>query len=370
MPIKLTERYITLVLTHQCNLSCSYCYECNKDKSRMSFEMAKKILDQELRDTSLKKIEIDFMGGEPLLEFDLIKEIVEYARKTFDVKKINFFITTNGTILTECMRAWLKANTDILQIGLSLDGNKRMQDINRSNSFDKIDLSFFRDTYPLQSIKMTVSKETLPFLSEGVIFAHELGFSINCNLAYGIDWSDISNQEILCIQLNNLIDYYCAHPSIKPCSMLDIEKIYNVSVSEGKNYRVCGAGWSTIAYDIDGNKYPCQFFLPLSIGDEKAKASSLIKFHSESISNENMCVDCLYCCLRNTCMTCYGANYATTGNIYQPDMNMCRLFKIQYKAIAYFAAKMFTESKITWIEEDKLPIILKSALLINENIHI
>ena len=219
------NKYLTLVLTHQCNLRCTYCYEKHKDNNVMSFDTAKEILSKEMiADDGSENVEIDMFGGEPLLEFELIKDIVEWSKLQNWQKKYIFFIVTNGVPLNSEMKEWLRMNKEYIQAGLSLDGTKRMHDINRCNSFDKIDINFFRDTYPEQPIKMTISKETLPMLAEGVIFCHELGFEIACNLAYGIDWSEKENEKILEEQLMLLIEYYLANPTLKQCALLDISR--------------------------------------------------------------------------------------------------------------------------------------------------
>ena len=273
------SKNITLVLTHQCNLDCVYCYEHHKNSCTMSAELAKKIVDDELSmNDGVSMVEFDFFGGEPLLEFDTVKEVVEYTVKKEYDKDYIFFITTNGVLLDDERKAWLKAHADALQVGLSLDGTKEMHDKNRCCSFDDIDLEFFRTTYPEESVKMTVSKETLPDLAEGVIFCHDAGFDVSCNLAYGIDWDSKENQDIFASQLAKLVDYYLENPQIKPCAILDINRIKSLASQEDRSYRLCGAGYAMRAYDCDGTCYPCQFFLPICVGDEKAKASLSLDF--------------------------------------------------------------------------------------------
>ena len=364
-----SNKYITLVLTHQCNLRCTYCYEKHKDNNVMTFETAKSILSYEMiLNDGTENVEIDLFGGEPLLEFDLIKDIVEWSKTQVWSKNFIFFIVTNGVLLTREIKEWLKENTRYIQAGLSLDGTKKMHDINRCNSFDKIDINFFREFYPEQPVKMTISQESLPMLAEGVIFCHKLGFEIACNLAYGIDWSAKQNEKILGEQLMLLIQYYLDNPGLKPCSLLDVYRLVNVSQSDSLNYRVCGAGWTTKAYDYDGINYACQHFLPLSVGEKKAKESLNIKFHGKVIADSMMNEDCLKCCLRNSCMTCYGANYAATGNIFEHDKNMCQLSKIQFKAMAYFAAKMYEKNMLD-LSDPKVASIIKAALIINNEIN-
>ena len=102
------------------------------------------------------------------------------------------------------MKEWLKDHADVLQVGLSLDGTKEMHNINRCGSFDKIDLEFFKTVYPEESVKMTISKQTLGDIAEGVIFAQDLGYEVSCNLAYGIDWDCEENQNVFSVRAVNI----------------------------------------------------------------------------------------------------------------------------------------------------------------------
>ena len=367
----INRKYITLVVTHQCNIRCSYCYEKHKDSKTMSFENAIRIIEFELnKDDSYDDVEICFLGGEPLLEFDLIKRVVEYTKIRKYKKNYYFFVSTNGTVINDDMKEWFKKNTNILQMGLSLDGTPDVHNLNRCHSYDLIPIDFFLSTYPEQGIKMTVAPNTLDKLSESVIYCHNLGFTeISCNLAYGIDWRDIINKEILIRECNKLVEYYLQNPHIKPCSLLDIDLLSNISQSEGKIMKVCGSGRGTKAFDFDGTVYPCQFFLPLSIGEEKAKLSLKLDMTKDEILACEADPMCKNCCLKNICSTCYGSNFSSTGNIYKHDENMCELMKCQYYFTAYFAIKLF-EKKIINRDDNLAASILKSALIIFENIKI
>jgi len=355
-------------LTHQCNLRCVYCYEKHKDDNVMPLEEALRIIDRELTmDDGIDEVEIDLFGGEPLLEFETVKGIVEYAKTKSYPKDYIFFITTNGILLDDERKAWLKANTDYLQMGLSLDGTPEMQNINRCNSFNKLDLAFFRETYPTQDVKMTVSSLTLPNLAEGVIFCHEQGFEVSCNLAYGIDWSAEENKNIFERELMKLVEYYIDNPNVKPCAMLDVNRIKGLSYAADKKIRYCGAGYAMKAYDYDGSFYPCQHFLPISIGKELAEASLKIDFGEFQLDDEVFPPECRQCAMSNVCPTCYGENFSATGDIHKRDMSMCKLFKIQFKALAFFAAELFARDRLKGTNAE-VAAILKAALIINDRI--
>ncbi len=370
MSSDIKTKSITLVLTHQCNLACTYCYEKHKDNQRMSLETAKSIIDKELtQDDGTTDVEIDLFGGEPLLEFPLVKSLVEYAKSKDYPKEYVFFITTNGVLLNDERKEWLKENTNYLQMGLSLDGTKAMHDTNRNNSYDKIDIDFFAKTYPSQGIKMTISKETLPYLAEGIINCHNLGFEdVNANLAYGIDWTDPENEKIYERELLKLVDFYIAHPELDPCSILDINRLKSLTNEQNEATRHCGAGVYMKAYDYDGTFYPCQHFLPLSIGQDKAFNSLKIDFRKSATDIDSFSEECRTCKMKNVCPTCYGENYSMTGDINKRDMTLCRLFKIQFKSLAYFVSKLFENNRLDDLDVSSKVLILKAALVINNEI--
>ena len=235
-----------------------------------------------------------------------------------------------------------------------------MHNVNRSNSYDDIDLDFFLEMYPEQDVKMTVSRETLPHLAEGVIGLHQKGFAVSCNLAYEIDWSDPENLSVLTRELEALISFYLAHPEVEPCSMLNMG-IYNVGLEQDEAFRYCGAGYSMRSYDVDGRVYPCQFFMPLSVGEDKAQKANEIVFPSEEIPKELLDDKCRSCIVRAACPNCFGANYAATGSIYQRDDNMCRLTKIIMKARSYFRAKQWEFGQLHETEDD-LQTLLRAII--------
>ena len=361
---------VTLTLTECCNLRCGYCYEEHKSHRTMSWEVAKEILDKELNEDDYSKaINFELFGGEPFLEFELIKKIVDYLKSNKARKPFRLFVTTNGTLVHGEVQDWLKRNRCIIECGLSLDGTKEMHDINRDNSFDQIDLPFFIKTYPQQPVKMTISKESLPFLCEGVKFCHKLGFLVNCNLAYGIDWSSESNVVILERELKKLIDFYIENPNIKPCSILDSDiKMAAYDVNNVTTRKWCGTGTHMHTYDVDGNVYPCQFFTPLSAGEELSKKSKGLKFYEE-IPDELLDEKCKDCVVKMICPTCYGSNYISTGDLYHKDDNMCKLTKITMLARSYFRALQIEKGQINLSENDEQALI-RSILKIQEKLKV
>lgn len=364
-------RTITLEITENCNLSCVYCYEHNKSIRNMSFNTAKSILDKELTKTAKEKDEsiiIELFGGEPFLNFELIKEIVEYVLN-FYKGDIHFFATTNGTLIHNDIQEWLIKHKKCFTIGLSLDGTRQAHNINRCGSFDEIDLNFFLKEYPLQPIKMTISKESLPYLAESVKFIHSLGFIVECNLAYMIDWTSPTIKSILVNQLNLLIDYYLNNPNAPKCKMMSFN-LEVLSIPYDKidvTQKYCGTGTNMIYYDINGIAYPCQLFSPLSAGKKAIKLSDInINDEIPKYKLDSKCANCFY--LR-ICPSCLGSNYLSTGNLYKQDNERCKLYKLIFAANAKLKALQWDKGQLN-LSPDEEQALLRSIILIQkENIN-
>lgn len=361
-----SRRVVILTLTQACNLACVYCFEHNKTAKKMSYEMAIHIIEQEFSELNEDVIlEIDLFGGEPFLEFELIKQIVNYVEHSKMKDRVIFFADTNGTLINDEIKKWLEVHSHNFVCGLSYDGTDLMQDMNRCNSSKLIDLNFFQQQYPEQTIKMTISQNSLPHLAEGVIYLQEKGFEVACNLAYGIDWGKEEYCALLERELNKLIEYYLAHPSVIACSMLDTD-ISGV-LSDGMKQRYCGAGIDMATYDVDGEVYPCHLFMPLSVGYEKASQANSIHFFENEIPNEFLDKKCQECVIKSICPTCYGANYLQYGNIYMQDDNYCNLQKIITKARSYFKGLQWKKGLLNLSDEEE-HILLSSVLKIQKQL--
>lgn len=123
---------VTLSLTHRCNLVCRYCYAGQAFRKDMSMETAQKAVDFAIRITPPGgKIDFCFFGGEPFLCFDRMQAITTYIReRTQDTgHPVRFSITTNGTLLTQSMLDYLRAEQ--VDLCLSVDGPAHVHDLNR-----------------------------------------------------------------------------------------------------------------------------------------------------------------------------------------------------------------------------------------------
>lgn len=332
---------ILIMATNACNLRCKYCYETNKNAPSMDVERIEKQIERELRQKSepYEKFVINFHGGEPFLVFDKIRQIIDWADNVLADLDISYTTTTNGTVLNDEIRQWLVSNRKRFIPILSLDGPKEVHDRNRTGSFDKIDLDFFRSNWPLQGIKMTVSPNTVADLYDSFLYLHEIGFYPNPTLAKEVDWNLQEHLPIYAQQLKKLSEFYISHPTVPPGQLLNLplHKFSEGFVSKGINS--CGAGFDTIAFDINGNRYPCQAFIAdLSKRYDKKEMDSVFCALSRNC-HLKISPKCEGCPIVNGCSSCYGMNYSNRGDMGAIDEVMCQFQKVTFLC----AAQMFGE---------------------------
>lgn len=349
------RKTMMLTITEACNLNCVYCYEHNKTSKEMPRDLVFKIIENALQNGDAA-VEFSFHGGEPFLKFDLMRETAEYFWKKFNPdNRYVFFATTNGTLLTEDIKKWLSEHKEHFWCGLSFDGTEAMQNKNRSNSAENIDMDFFAKTWPTQEIKMTVSHMTLPDMAEGTIFLHKKGFKVNNNLAYGLDWNDTDCVKTLSGQLEKLMDFYLENPDITPASILSLNVEWFTKDDKMKPRRFCGSGRHMKCFDTAGKEYPCHFFMDINRNQNNPKASEsgMEILMSDDCLLDSFCKDCQ---VKLVCPTCYGYNYVATGDLTKRDRNLCGLSKIQAVACAIFALRRIRLHGKLIIKDKEIPI--------------
>ena len=355
------QRRCGMILTKKCQLRCSYCYEKGKNASSMDFETAKAIVQNELEnDASVKSVHIDLFGGEPFLAFDVMKKLVEYLKS--DSFSKDFYITTitNGVAVHGEIQEWLLENKGVIECPLSLDGTREMQERNRPGSFDKIDLDFFSKEFPGTRAKMTVSPNTLPDLAEGTVFLHGLKFSPQSGLAYGIKWPENSS-EILIRELCKLISFYLDNSDIEESLMLKMP-YKDICFRQ----RFCDAGNNMVMYDVDGIRWPCHMFLPMSIGEEKSREMKKLDFSTNGREDVYCDDECRKCGIRRACVVCRGMNYNEIGTLMGKNADICTLTRIIYKAKAYLAAEKWGRGLYTDLDPENEKLLLEAIQLCTE----
>lgn len=346
-------KIVILTLTNHCNLSCTYCYEHNKEVQKMSWETAKHIVDMEMNvDDGSQFVCLYYFGGEPFLQFDLIKKVHQYMQSRKWKKGWFGFSTTNGTLVHGEVQQWLRDNASSMEVYLSLDGDRDMHNQNRSNSYDKMDIDFFRKEYPFA--KMTVTETTLPKLAHGIISLHEGGFEVSANLGYGIPWTD-NAPEILSGQLQLLMEYYLANPEIKPATIMNLA-IMDMTPGSRQPKRFCGVGPYMKSYDVDGQAYPCHAFAPLCLGKELAEEAKKLDF-SCPLTLDKLDEKCRECPVVGVCPTCYGINFGAYKNVYHINDDHCRMMKVQFLANAKFKYEQYVRGRLQLTPEEELKLL-------------
>lgn len=344
---------LSLIVTNRCNLNCVYCYENSKSTSLLNPDLCKEIISQYLNSKEYDEIEIDFFGGEPFLEFYTIRSVCEWVWSKRWRNKYIFFATTNGVFVKNEIKEWLRDHKKLFWVSLSLDGTRDSHNINRSNSFDKIDLSFFKECWPTQTVKMTISKETVDKIYENIVYIHSLGFDITgTNFAEGIDWEDDKYINIVSSQLEKLCEFYINNPNIKPVPLVSMP--IHKCAAEKVRTKWCGCGEHMAAYETDGKKYPCTFFTPMTFDAKILKnICDEIDFecHSQFIGE-----DCFRnCYLEPVCTSCYGANLLSTGAVNKRDRSKCALMKVRAVFSAALRAHQILQNPVD-IPENRLAI--------------
>ncbi len=287
-------------------------------------------------------VEILFHGGEPFMAYERIREVCEWVwSKEWPVQYI-CYATTNGTLIHGEIREWLLENKERFVVGLSLDGTPDMHNRNRSNSYEKIDIEFFRDNWESQGVKMTPSPGTVSSLADGVIHIHNIGFQQNsCTFASGVAWdkdefgNDVDYKKLLQEQFMKLALFYLANPEIMPVEMLNIKFIAVAAGMDSYVDKLCGAGSIMRCWTPDGQCLPCHLFYEVS--KEKGVKLDNIDLSTACNISDPMCKGCI---LEPVCPTCYGGNYITYGDVSKRDPFTCQITKLRALAGSWMLGQM------------------------------
>ena len=298
-----------------------------------------------------------------------MKEIAEWTwSKQWD-KPYIFFATTNGTLLNDHMKEWFTLNKERIVLCLSYDGTEQMQNSNRSHSSSLIDFDFFHHTWPNQSIKMTISQNSIKNLAEGIIHLTELGVKINANVAYENEEWKVENIDEYASQLAKLIDYYSENPALNRVSILNLN-VRNLFKSQNiKQHKYCGAGEAFDVTDVDGKQYPCHMLSPLVLIRSRLKRLNELDIYEQKNFADQRCSKCSF---KNICPTCAGMNYNITGNTQLRDKTHCRIFildvmsnvKLQTKLLN---TKILAKQELSREEKETAVTIKEISKLLNSN---
>ena len=354
-------------IAHTCNLNCEYCFasqgKYHGERAMMSLEVGKRALDFLIENSgSRKNLEVDFFGGEPLMNFDVVKGMVEYARSIEKEhnKNFRFTLTTNGILIDDDVIEF--ANREMSNVVLSLDGRKEVHDRFRvdyagNGSWDKIVPKFK---------KLVDARGGKNYYMRGTFTHHNPDFLKDIETMLDLGFTELSMEPVVCApgdpseltkedmaivmeQYEKLAELMLKRDKEgKPFTFYH----YMIDLTGGpciyKRISGCGSGTEYMAVTPWGDLYPCHQF----VGDEKFKLGDIWngvdnteiqdEFMSCNVYAREECRDCwarLYCsggCAANA--------YHATGSIKGVYESGCELFRKRMEcAIAVAVARQFAE---------------------------
>lgn len=358
---------ICLHVAHDCNLKCKYCFASQGDykgkAELMSLEVGKKALDFLIEASKNRKnLDVDFFGGEPLMNWEVVKELVKYGRELEkeNNKNFRFTITTNGVLLDEEKIDFI--NENMHNVVLSLDGRKHINDYmrvtnNDKGSYDTILPNFKRLVEKRGQkdyfIRGTFTRYNLDF-AEDVKHYKELGFDITSlepvvtdpKMDYAIREEDLPTVLSEYEELSELyIDWKKENPNF---TFYHFVADLNQGPCVIRKITGCGAGTNYLAVTPKGDLYPCHQFVDdtkFKLGDvyEGIQNREIIEeFSKVNVYTKEECNECwakFYCsggCMANA--------YNTNKDVTKPCHIGCEMEKKRIEcAISVSAALMQEE---------------------------
>lgn len=354
---------LCLHVAHDCNIRCAYCFasqgDFKGDRSLMSFEVGKKALDMLVANSGNRRnLEVDFFGGEPLMNFEVVKQLVEYGRSIEGAhnKNFRFTLTTNGVLLNDEIMDYV--NEHMSNVVLSIDGRKEVNDkmrytISGGGTYDIIVEKFKRLVEKRKGksyyLRGTFTANNLDF-SKDVIHMADLGFystSVEPVVAKPTDAYAITEEhlDVLKQEYEKL-----AEEMVKRHNTEGEFSFFHFALDMGqgpcvvKRLSGCGAGSEYLAVTPEGDIYPCHQF----VGDEHFKMGNVMagildfgltnQFKNAHVYNKEKCRSCwakFYCS-----GGCHANAYNFNNDIFVPYDIGCELEKKRIESSIYIYGKL------------------------------
>ncbi len=314
---------LCLHIAHDCNLACKYCFaeegEYHGHRELMSFEVGKKALDFLIANSGNRvNLEVDFFGGEPLMNWDVVKKLVEYGRsqEKANNKKFRFTLTTNGVLLNDEVMEF--CNREMSNVVLSIDGRKEVHD--RMRPFRKGAGSY--DLIVPKFQKFAESRDQMNYYVRGTFTHYNLDFASDVLHLADLGFKQISVEPVVALPEDDYAIRQEDLPVImEQYDLLAKEMVERNRRGEGFNFfhfmidmtggpciykrlSGCGSGTEYLAVTPWGDLYPCHQFVGkeefcLGNVDEGITKKDIVKeFVNVNVYSKKECSECFarfYC---------------------------------------------------------------------------
>jgi len=355
---------LCLNVAHDCNLRCDYCFASTGDfkgaRELMPLDVAKSAVDFLLQNSKHRRqLEIDFFGGEPLMNWDVVRQTVEYAKAEAAKlgKVFRFTITTNGLGLTPAIEEFI--NEHMYNVVLSIDGRKEVNDrirrtVSNNGSVYEIIIPRFQ--------RLVQNRGDKSYFVRGTFTAHNLDFSQDVEHLHDLGFDQISMEPVVA----DPTEEYALREDHLPRVLQEYERLaelylerqrqgrafnffhFNVELKKGpciyKRISGCGAGYEYLAVAPSGEIFPCHQFVgepeyvlgTVWSGLEKADVSDAFK--DSHVLNKPICRSCWakYFCSGG----CEKHNIQYSGSRDVPEEMACEMEKKRLECSFYIQAAL------------------------------
>jgi uncharacterized protein len=355
----LDRKTVTFVVTKDCNFRCRYCYMVGKDhSSRMSFDVAKRAIDYllEHRDV-IPQLHgtVEFIGGEPLLEIDLIEKVVDHTLlRAYELdhpwfENAIFGMSTNGVLYNDPrFQRLLDRYPNRFDVGMTIDGPAHVHDRERlfpdgrgTHAHVVRNIAAWLKRFPKHSTKVTVSHDTLPFVAESILYLFSLGIAVvHANVVFENVWQP-GDDERLEEQLVILGDVMVKDDLWRKHECSFFSQYVGKPLMSDNDQNWCGAGKYMLAVDAQGFFYPCVRFVGFSLAKQPAwivgdverglDVEKLEPFMHLTRSGQST-QECMKCEVASGCAWCQGFNYDDSGVLAHRATHICKMHKARARA--------------------------------------
>lgn len=371
------SQVITFQVTDDCNLACTYCYQIHKGKRRMSLEVAKKYIDllisgdkgfsDYINPEISPGIIVEFIGGEPFLEIDLIDQICDYFVQQLIEKdhpwatKYMFSICSNGTLYFEPeVQRFLHKWNNKLSFSVTIDGNKELHDSCRlfPDGRPSYDLAIAAAKDWIQKgnhmgSKLTIAPGNVSFLYNAVKHMIQLGYrEINANCVYEDGWR-LTHATVLYEEMRKIADYILdlGFDMETELYLSLFQEDFFKPKSEEDLQNWCGGNGFMISCDPSGEIFPCIRYMESSLGGQqepysignvndgicqsichKCRVEVLKKIDRRTQSTDK----CFDCPIAEGCSWCTAYNYQVFGTPDKRATYICIMHQARALANIYF----------------------------------